>query len=159
MVMIFSSKDILEMAIHMEEEGERFYKLFFERTFKNDIKGLFNYLAIEEKRHAETFKEIYKDLKDKEFFSAYPDEEANKYLHSWVSSKVFIDWDGILKDKNFFDERSVIDLAISLEKDSILFYCEISDFVSPDNKNLLKEIINQEKIHLSQLVTLKKSLK
>lgn len=157
MVMVFSSKDILEMAIHMEEEGERFYNLFSEKSSKNSIKNIFNYLALEEKRHAETFKEIYKDLEKNEFFFAYPDEEANKYLHSWVSSKVFIDWNRILKEKAFFDEISAIDLAISLEKDSILFYYEISEFVSPDNKNLLKEIINQEKAHLSQLTTLREA--
>ncbi|MCX7942602.1 MAG: ferritin family protein [Dictyoglomaceae bacterium] len=157
MAVIFSSKDILEMAIHMEEEGEKFYILFSEKSSKNSIKNIFNYLAMEEKRHAETFKEIYKDIEDKEFFYAYPDEEANRYLHSLVSSKVFINWDRILRERTFFDEISAIDLAISLEKDSILFYYGILEFVSPTNKNLLREIINQEKDHLSRLLTLRKS--
>ncbi|MCS7202403.1 MAG: ferritin family protein [Dictyoglomus sp.] len=157
MVMIFSSKDILEMAIHMEEEGEKFYNLFSEKTSKESIKNVFNYLAMEEKRHAETFKEIYKSIENEEFLSAYPDEEANKYLHLWISSKIFINWDKILKEKTFFDEKSALDLAISLEKDSILFYYEISEFVSSNNKNLLREIIKQEKSHLSQLTTLREA--
>lgn len=157
MAILFSAKDILEMAIHLEEEGEKFYTLFSQRTAKENIKTVFNFLAMEERRHAETFKEIYRNLENKEFVTAYPDEEANKYLHAWVSSQVFIDWDKIMRTETFFNEISAIDLAISLEKDSLLFYYGISEFITQENKKLLKEIINQERAHLSQLTILKKS--
>lgn len=145
------------MAIHIEEEGEKFYNLFSEKAFKDEVKKIFNFLALEERRHAETFKEIYKNLEKEEFLTAYEDEEANKYLHAWVSAQVFIDWDRILKEDTFFNSSSAIDLAISLEKDSLLFYYGILEHLKEKSKKIVREIINQERTHLEQLITLKKS--
>jgi|YelNatPaOPRAMG01_1025707.scaffolds.fasta_scaffold00436_4 rubrerythrin len=157
MAILFSTEDILEMAIHLEEEGEKFYSIFSHKIEKEEIKKIFNFLSLEEKKHKETFKEIYNNIKKRNFFTAYPDDEANKYLHAWVSSQVFIDWDKILKEKIFISETEVIDLAISLEKDSLLFYYGISEYLTQESKDVLKEIISQEKSHWDQLITLKKA--
>lgn len=158
MVKIFSKQDLLEMAIHIEEEGERFYKLMQEKVEDEKLKELLNYLAVEEKRHAITFKEIYSQIENEDFISAYPDDEANRYLHAWVDSQVFIDWDK-LTTKSIWNISEILDLAISLEKDSILFYYEIEKYIPEKDKKILYEIIKQEKLHLSQLTEFKKGIK
>lgn len=158
MVKMFSSQDLLEMAIHIEEEGEKFYKLAEEKVEDDNLKRFFNYLALEEKRHAITFKELYSEIEKEGFSYAYPDEEANKYLHAWVDSQVFVGWDE-LKKKSIWNVEEILDLAINLEKDSILFYYELENYLLEKDKKLLYEIIKQEKAHLSQLNELKKGLK
>ncbi len=158
MVKMFSSQDLLEMAIHIEEEGERFYKLMESKVEDEDLKRLFNYLAVEEQRHALTFKEIYSQIEKEGFVSAYPDEEANKYLHAFVDSQIFIDWDKLLS-RSVWNIFEVLDLAINLEKDSILFYYEMEKYIPEKDKIILHEIIKQEKAHLSQLNEFKKGIK
>ncbi|HOJ92452.1 MAG TPA: ferritin family protein [Dictyoglomaceae bacterium] len=157
MVKLFSSADLLEMAIHIEEEGEKFYKMLEDKAEKEDLKRFFSFLAIEEKKHAITFKEIYKEIEKEGFISAYPDEEANKYLHAFVDSQVFINWDDMMK-RSYFNIEEVLNIAINLEKDSILFYYELERFIPEKDKKILHEIIKQEKNHLLQLTEFKKSL-
>lgn len=157
MVKIFSSQDLLEMAIHIEEEGEKFYKSIEEKVEDEKLKGLLNYLAIEERRHAIAFKEIYSQIENEDFVSAYPDDEANKYLHAWVDSQIFIDWDK-LGSKSIWNIRELLDLAIGLEKDSILFYYEIEKYIPEKDRKILQEIIKQEKLHLAQLTEFKKGM-
>ncbi|HOP94319.1 MAG: ferritin family protein [Dictyoglomaceae bacterium] len=157
MVKLFSSADLLEMAIHIEEEGEKFYKMLEDKAEKEDLKRFFSFLAIEEKKHAITFKEIYKEIEKEGFISAYPDEEANKYLHAFVDSQVFINWDDMMK-RSYFNIEEVLNIAINLEKDSILFYYELERFIPEKDKKILHEIIKQEKNHLLQLTEFKKNL-
>ncbi len=157
MVKMFSSADLLEMAIHLEEEGEKFYKMFESKVENDELKRLFSYLAVQEHAHAITFKEIYREIEKEGFVSAYPDEEANKYLHAWVDSQVFIDWDGLTK-KTVWNKEEVLDLAIRLEKDSLLFYYEIEPFIPEKDRKILSEIIKQEKNHLYQLTEFKKGM-
>ncbi|TYT23195.1 ferritin family protein [Dictyoglomus thermophilum] len=158
MVKMFSSQDLIEMAIHIEEEGEKFYELMGSKVEDEELKKLFSYLALEEKRHALAFKEIYSRLENEGFVSAYPDQEANKYLHAFVDSQIFIDWDK-LSTRTIWSLSEVLDLAISLEKDSILFYYEMEKYIPEKDKNILYEIIKQEKMHLSQLTEFKKGIK
>ncbi|HBF69441.1 MAG TPA: ferritin, partial [Thermotoga sp.] len=53
--------------------------------------------------------------------------------------------------------KEVLDIAISVEKDSIILYYELKDgFVNSDAQKTVKKIIDQEKEHLRKLLEMKR---
>lgn len=52
-----------------------------------------------------------------------------------------------------------MDIAIQVEKDTILYYYEILENLTGKEKDLVKELINQEKTHVYRLTTLKNTLR
>lgn len=156
----YSLEEILEMAIRIEEDGVVFYESLADKTKNREAVEIYRYLAGEEKEHIAVFKSIYKDLTGRRFEKAFNEEEANLYLYSLVENRVFR---GPKEIKEFIEdtesELSVIELAIQIEKDTILYYYEILEGLGDGERSLVKEIINQEKTHIYRLTNLKNILR
>ncbi len=156
----YSLEEILEMAVKIEEDGAIFYESLANRTKNKEIEEIYRYLSGEEKDHIAVFKSIYKDITGRGFEKAFNEEEANLFLHSLVENRVFKDSKEIKKFlEDTSDESSVIELAIQIEKDTILYYYEILEGLEDKERNLVKEIINQEKSHIYRLNNLKNILR
>lgn len=153
-------EEILEIAVKIEEDGVTFYKNLANRTKNKEAKEIYNYLAGEEKEHIEVFKSIYKELTGKRFEKAFSEEEANLYIHSLVENRIFKNSEEIDNFiKSIKDELEVLDLAIQIEKDTILYYYEVLEGLEDKEGNLVKELINQEKTHVYRLNNLKNILR
>lgn len=72
-------KDVLTLAIRLEEEGERFYRELSEH-FDGKIKETFLELADQEKLHAE----IFRKMSDQNFW-----DEVDSYLSGYAFYQVF----------------------------------------------------------------------
>jgi rubrerythrin len=139
-------RDILAMAIRLEEEGERFYREL-SGHFDGEIKKTFLELADQEKVHAE----IFRKMSDQESW-----DEMDSYLSGYAFYEVFPDTSEILKRKDL-TLKEVLNIAISVEKDSIILYYELKDgLVNSDTQKTVKKIIEQEKEHLKKLLELKR---
>jgi rubrerythrin len=137
---------ILAMAIRLEEEGERFYREL-SGHFDGEIKKTFLELADQEKVHAE----IFRKMSDQESW-----DEMDSYLSGYAFYEVFPDTSEILKRKDL-TLKEVLNIAISVEKDSIILYYELKDgLVNSDTQKTVKKIIEQEKEHLKKLLELKR---
>lgn len=157
---IYSLEEILEMAVKIEEDGVIFYETLANRTKDKRAVEIYKYLAGEEKEHIAVFKSIYKDLTGRTFGKAFTEEEANLYIHSLVENRIFKDPKDIENFvKDVIDEFSVIELAIRIEKDTILYYYEILEDLEDREKNLVREIIKQEKTHVYRLNSLRNILR
>jgi len=53
-------------------------------------------------------------------------------------------------------DKEAIQIAIGFEKDSLLFFGEIGKFVPNYDRQVIEELIRQEREHLSKLSELKK---
>lgn len=155
----YSIEEILEIAIKMEENGVAFYKALAEETEDKTAKELFKFLEGEEKEHILVFKNIYKDMTGKTFEKAFYEEEANLYLHALIENRVFKKPEEIVASIDKKDKLSVIDLAIQIEKDTILYYYEILENLSDKERELVKKLIDQEKTHVYRLTNLKNILR
>jgi rubrerythrin len=139
-------RDILAMAIRLEEEGERFYREL-SGHFDGEIKKTFLELADQEKVHAE----IFRKMSDQESW-----DEMDSYLSGYAFYEVFPDTSEILKRKDL-TLKEVLNIAISVEKDSIILYYELKDgLVNSDTQKTVKKIIEQEKEHIKKLLELKR---
>jgi rubrerythrin len=124
------------------------------------LKDLFVYLQNQEKKHYEDFKNLFHLLKE-EGVSGLPKlsdaEEISLYLHTLANSKVFTDPEaGAKLGRGITDDSEAIDIAIGLERDSILYYNEMLNVVTEEDKGLVENIITQEKEHERLLKNMRK---
>ncbi len=147
----FSGKEILEIALKIELNGEIFYEEASKKVTDSKVKDLFVYLQTQEKKHSADFKHLFLHLK-KEDVNDLPElsgvEEISLYLHAIANTKVFTDPEaGAALGRAIKDDSEAIDIAIGLERDSILYYNEILNVVKEEDKGLVENIIAQEKEH------------
>ncbi|MFQ5834454.1 MAG: ferritin family protein, partial [bacterium] len=120
---------------------------------------LFRYLAEEEEKHLKTFQGFYDTLKEGLETTPYNWEEAKLYLEALVDSRFFTGPDQAIDlAKEAKDELEAINSAISFEKDTLLFFYEMLEVIKPQDRDLVKKIIGEEKKHVRRLSTMKGEL-
>jgi rubrerythrin len=152
MSIIFNAKEIFEIAVQIERNGHQFYTKAAEKTTNQDVKKMFVSLAEMEHVHERTFEELRDRLQGKETeLTTYdPDDETILYLRAFASGHVFDlkeNLGSLLSGKE--NTREIVKKAITLEKDSIVFYLGLEDLVPEDlGKDRIETIIHEEKSHI-----------
>ncbi len=86
--------------------------------------------------------------------------EYEAYLKAISSQYIFTQELIEKKTKELFSsDDEALDFAIGIEKDSILTYNALREYVLTEKQPVLDKIIDEEKRHLAQLVMLKHELK
>jgi rubrerythrin len=152
----FNVIEMLEMAKEIEDRGYRLYSTHAKETDDAKLKKIFNKLASDEKDHFNTFDKLEKEYKDKKQkdYSYLERVEVNDYLQSLVQFEVFPQ--GESEELKEMDTAQVLDRAIQSEKDSILLYRELIPYNEGKTKEVLEQLINEEKEHYVSLVNYKK---
>ena len=157
---VISASELVEAAIGIERNGVVYYSSLAELSRDPSLKEAYGGLADMERKHIDIFQLLLKSV------SRYPpmratesDEEYQRYLEALIDSVVFTD-DEVAR-KMARDARSpaeAIQMALGAEKDSILFYLEMRDFVSKNDRAALDSVIKEEKSHVRELSRLKGQL-
>jgi rubrerythrin len=155
---LFNISEIYQFAIAIEENGEKFYRAQLKKFNDENIKKLFSLLADEEIKHKETFKSMLEKIEKYEPKESYPGEYF-LYLKSYAENVIFNEKELDSKIKKIKDPKSVLDFAIKLEWDSILYYQEMKIYVSADSAKLIDDIIKEERKHFIKLSEARKNLK
>jgi rubrerythrin len=162
MVYDFSAKEIFDMAIRIEENGGRFYRKAAELQPDEESRAFLEKLAVMEDRHAQLFEKMLVGLADEEKAPTVfdPNDESSQYLaamadtHGGEGSPSAAD--ALTGSESL---KEIIDIAIGLEKESILFYLGLKDFVPPKHgQDKLDEIIAEERRHIIQLNAVRQKL-
>lgn len=160
----FSGKEILDMAIRIEENGVKYYNDAAKAAKSKDLKDLFKALADEEGSHIRAFNELKSLLHGDEFAEAGPypyGDEASLYLSAIADTEVFT---GTEKGKGkelasqVHDGVDVLRVAIDMEKDSLLFYYELARMIRDKDRPVVENLIEQEKSHVRKLTDAMKRL-
>ena len=138
--------DMLDIALRIESVGYSYYQKLSEKT-SGEVKSLFVKLATQEREHAAVFREMLKDADNSLIAKDWEDNVG--YLKSYAEISIFPRIESIDVPDNI---NKAISSAVEVEKDSIIFYSELSFFI-PDCKEL-KDIIEEERRHLHDLVKL-----
>ena len=155
MSIFFSGAELLEVAIGIEENGAAFYQALADKTKNKDAKAIYGYLAGEEKKHLNTFQSILDSVGKYQPPESYPGEYM-LYLKSLIDNTVFTDLAAAQqKAEKTSSEIDALDIGVQAEKDSILFYAEMQNFVGKGDREVVSSIIDEEKGHLRQLSELK----
>jgi rubrerythrin len=155
MAITFNADEVYTMAEQIERNGAEFYRKAAENTPDADAGKMLLELAEMEVDHERTFSQMKAELAGHErATSTYdPAGEGGLYLHAMVEGKIF-DFTVKPADKLTGAESlgDILNTAIGLEKDSILFYVTMKGMVLVDHgKGRLDEIIDQEVGHIVTL--------
>ncbi len=155
MSITFSADEIFEMAEELERNGANFYRQAA-NNFKDPVKEqLLLSLAEMEYQHEITFERMRSQLSnaEKEVTTYDPDHEAAMYLRAMADGHVFDvkqpPSEKLSGNESFAD---ILKIAIGCEKDSIVFYLGLRDFVpAEEGKDKIDAIIREEMGHISIL--------
>lgn len=126
------------------------------KTKNKNTKAINEHLASEEMKHLNTFQSMLNTIGQYQPPEAYA-EEYMLCLKSLVDSSVFSNvTEAQQKAEKISGEIEVLDTEIQAEKDGILFYTEMQNFVMQPDHQVVLNIIDEEKANLRQLSQLKK---
>ena len=154
----FSSSELINLAIDIEKRGIVFYDIMGRSTENASAREAFHYLAEVERQHVQIFEGMLGEADKYQTPESYTGEYA-AHLQTLVDNAVFTD-DMLTSEiaTQVDSDIKALELAISVEKDSILFYYEMRDMMAKPSHPTINKIIAEEKLHLSQLSELKKKL-
>ena len=154
----FSGSELINIAIGIERRGIAFYDIMTKSTKNAATRDVLQYLAGVERQHIQIFQGMLAEADKYQIPETYAGEYA-AYLQSLVDSAVFTD-DFITSEMatKAVSDIEAMELAISAEKDSILFYYGMKEIMPQRAQPTVNKIITEEKSHLRQLSELKKKL-
>jgi rubrerythrin len=142
----FSPAQAFKVAVHMEEDGIRFYEDIARKVKDDEARREISFLIQEEKEHLRTFQGCLDAVK-----SGADDAFEEDDIVQYVSSKVF-DGSQEAQDAARMDHRhTALEEALNMERRSIVFYeaclLEASD---PKARGAFAKIITEERKHLQK---------
>ena len=154
----FSVSELINIAIGIERRGIAFYDTMGRSTENATALSAFQHLVEMEREHVEIFQGMLDEANKYQAPESYTGEYA-AYLQALVDSVVFTD-DMATSEMatQASSDIEALELAISAEKDSILFYYEMRHIMPQRAHSAVNKIITEEKSHLRQLSELNKKL-
>lgn len=147
-------KEVFEIALQMEKDGVDFYKNAAAKTDDSDIRKVLTELSEMENGHYSTFEsmlaQLVKDVAPEDFDH---DSESAKYLQAMVAGKIYTPDDiSAAELAKAADICSILGKAVLLEKEAVIYYLGIKNFI-PERlgKERIEAIINEEISHVNFL--------
>jgi len=148
----FNAIEIFEIAERIERNGVKFFRRAAEVLSDQDLCQILLSLAEMEAEHEETFANMRKQIshKERELITFEPENEMTLYLQAIANGHIFDlkkDPSEQLTGKETAED--ILKLAIEAEKDSIVLYIGLKNFVpAKAGKNKVEEIIEEEMGHI-----------
>jgi rubrerythrin len=146
---MFTIKEIVDMAIRIEKNGESVYRNAIEKISNPALISLLEWMADEEVKHAQWFSNLQQHI-ETPLKNTTIENMSPELLNDIIGDQSFS-----LKEVDFSQVKNIndlIDTFIEFEKDSILFY-EMLQMLIQNEETLeqLNQIINEENNHIQQL--------
>jgi rubrerythrin len=146
---MFSSADIIDMAIQIEKNGERVYRDALEGVQDQSVASMLQWLADEEVEHAKWFSELKQGVRK------VPVDQRLEDMGRDILQGILGEESFSLKEADFQNLGSIeklINLAIEFERDTVLFFEMFKSFLE-DRESLehLNKVIEEERRHIRVL--------
>jgi len=149
---LLSGEEIVEIAMQIELNGKHFYEETQKKASSKLVKDALSWLAEQEQEHYEAFKALLDQVKQYEVVESYSGEYA-AYLKAFASTHVFVKREDVEKAIEQVDsDEEIIKIAINFEKDSIIFFTEMREFVHEQEQHIVDKLRDQEREHLRRLL-------
>ena len=146
---MFSIAEIIAIAVQLERNGEKTYREALEASEDTGLNDLLQWMADEERAHAEQFSQLQEKIADDEE-SHLVQKMSDSLVDTFIKGQTFSLEEVIFSDLK--DSGELIETFIEFEKDTILFYDMLKSFIL-DEKIIqqLECIIQEEEIHVEKL--------
>jgi rubrerythrin len=152
MEQILTADELFGIGVEIEKNGRLFYASAASNAAGSSIRQLLNELAQWEKAHIEIFTSLRNKLppqaKNENLYD--PSDEISLYLKATADNHVFI------KNSNMEalaggckTPREILNIALSFEKDSVVFYASAREAVADGaGKAEIEQLIHEELTHI-----------
>jgi rubrerythrin len=139
------------MAIIIEESSESFYKTLQKKFPKNN--ELFKLLAEDEKNHAKTFTKLMAKRKINEIYTTEEERQLADHNIKILESTQIVGnlRKGAQRATNAKDLKTAIEVAVQMEKDTSLFYYNLSMGLGKEERQEVYKIIRIEHNHIAKV--------
>ena len=156
MGLFFSGSELVNIAVGIERSGAAFYDSLAQSAKDEKSRSMWKYLVLEETKHIEIFQRMLGSLSDYAPPETYT-EEYDLYLKALIDSAVFRNDEAArAMTQKAGSASEAIMIALSAEKDSILFYLNLRELVLRPQREAVDKVIEEEKAHVRQLSDLLK---
>jgi rubrerythrin len=154
MIEYLNEDEVYRVGICIEEAGLEFYTKMAEKADDPATKRVFRRLAKDEKQHLAMFEGM--DLKTAGGMGSRPadqDKDLSNYVCSLVDGGIFSSLVKMEKTaKAKFSAEKALELALSVEKDAVLYYSEaLKANKRPAAKEALEKLVEEEKRHVVEI--------
>jgi rubrerythrin len=151
MVLELTATEIVDIAKQIEACGEAFYEMAKEHAQDPALRALFESLREEEQRHTAVFESMLGPFRSG-FVEWRENERYLGYLATFGQNRVFPDVDSVAAAVLALpDDDSALRLALSFEREAILFLNGLRPLVREEARSLLDELIGEEHGHVIAL--------
>ncbi len=154
---LFEPSEVFQFAIRIEENGEKFYRQMVQKFEDPKIKELFSYLVDEEIKHKKIYEEMVSKIEKYEPFETFPGEYF-AYLRAYADKIIFTQKEFDEEIAKIKDINAALDYAINAELNSILYYQEVKNLVSENQRSTIDKIIEEERRHFVKLSEIKRTI-
>ena len=152
---LLKAADVVELAMGLEQSGEAFYRAVAKKATLPQVQALFSDLAEQEALHYAAFANLSQAVRNKPLLLPEEWDQYQDYLQATVQSAFFEGPDKALAAaERVQDEREALGMAMSFEKETMLFFHDLRDMASPADQGVITRIIEEEKRHLRRLAGL-----
>ena len=152
---MFTIADIRDIAIQIEQNGEKAYRQASQQVADPAIAEIFSWMADEEKRHAQWFASIESDKELTEEQQAL-EEMGRGLLKEMIADQTFS-----MEHKELLGAKTFLETVVqskSFEKDTILFYQFIRGVLDDDDAcRQIDLIIAEEQNHFARLTEMEEA--
>ena len=151
----FNEIEAAKIAQNMERHGLEFYRKAAARVKDMATRDVFLRLAEDEKKHLAQFEELEETLQAarREAAGYTDDADLTAYIDRLVETQVFADEGAVARlAEQATSDYEVLAVAIRAERDAILFYQEMLDFIDSNAaREAFSRILQEERGHLQTL--------
>ena len=154
MANIFNAAEVIDMGIEKERRRRDFYGLVSEKFRDKEMISLFSRLRDWEDEHIRKFSQIRDEVKDWEITESYQGE-FGAYIRALVYDKLYEYVSGARFAAKIKTPIDAIKYGIGFEKDAILFFNELIQFMPANGRDKVAKLVDEEKAHIIYLSELK----
>jgi rubrerythrin len=146
---MFSTHEILDLAVRLEKNGESVYRQAAAKVPETDLVSLLVWMADEEAGHRRWFLELKNGLASRSV-NPFMEEMGRLVFGEMLGEKSFSHRDVDFTRVERLED--LIDIFIEFEKDTILFYETLTPFIEDkDTLQNISKIIAEENNHIKKL--------
>ncbi|MGB2601322.1 MAG: ferritin family protein [Candidatus Omnitrophota bacterium] len=155
---IYTSKDILQMAVQAKERGKELYLVLARNSENYHVSKLFTEFAKDEQRHKLELEKWLDYVRGDKREEAYPGERS-LYLKALVDDNAF-KCDAATKQalEKTISEEEALQAGITFEKDFMLFLHDLKQHVTTGGESTIDSLIEDEVRHLKEMFHLKEKI-
>ncbi len=148
---LFNVTEIIEFAVYIEQNGYKFYTETMKKLKESRIMELFQFLADEELRHENTFKNLVKEVGSFTPVESYPGEYEG-YMKDFLKMHALGN-NEILKSKieSIKTTDDAVKMALEFEKDSIVLFTFVKKNIGTKGQKTVDKIIDEELTHIYKI--------